>query len=62
MRVTIDRSKCVGSGNCMMTAPEVFEQDDDGIVVLLNATPAEGQEALVRQAVELCPARVISTD
>lgn len=62
MRVTIDRSKCVGSGNCMMTAPEVFEQDDDGIVVLLNATPPESQEALVRQAVELCPARVISTD
>lgn len=62
MRVTIDRSKCVGSGNCMLTAPEVFEQDDDGIVVLLNATPPEGQHELVRQAVELCPARVISTD
>lgn len=62
MRVTIDRSKCVGSGNCMMTAPEVFEQDDDGIVVLLNAAPPESQHAAVRQAVELCPARVISTD
>lgn len=62
MRVTIDRSKCVGSGNCMMTAPEVFEQDDDGVVVLLNATPPESQEAAVRQAVELCPARVISVD
>jgi ferredoxin len=62
MRVTIDRSKCVGSGNCMMSAPAVFEQDDDGLVVLLNPAPPEGEEAAVRQAVELCPARVISVD
>ncbi len=62
MRVTIDRSKCVGSGNCVITAPEVFDQDDEGIVVLQNATPPESQQAAVRQAVELCPARVISTD
>jgi ferredoxin len=33
----------------------VFDQDDDGIVVLLTEDVAEGQEQRVREAVNLCP-------
>lgn len=62
MRVTIDRTKCVGSGNCIMTAPAVFSQDDDGIVTLLDATPPESEHEAVRTAIEICPARVISSE
>jgi ferredoxin len=33
MRVSVDRGRCCGSGNCVMTAPEVFDQDDaEGLV------------------------------
>jgi ferredoxin len=61
IRVEIDRTKCVGGGNCVMSAPNVFAQDDrDGLVILLNPSPPETESAAVRQAEELCPGRVIS--
>jgi ferredoxin len=40
MRVIVDQDKCVGSGQCVLAAAGVFDQrDEDGIVVLLNASP-----------------------
>ena len=40
MKVTVDQDICASSGNCVMNAPEIFDQrDDDGVVVLLNANP-----------------------
>jgi ferredoxin len=63
MRVKIDQSKCVASGQCVLTAPEVFDQrDEDGTVVLLDPTPPAHLAEDVRRAVALCPARVISVD
>jgi ferredoxin len=60
MHVTVDEVKCVGAGQCVMAAPGVFDQrDDDGIVVLLNATPAESEFDAVREAAVLCPAAAI---
>jgi ferredoxin len=63
MRIVIDRSKCVGGGNCVLTAPAVFTQDDeDGLVLVLNSTPPADQWEAVRLAAELCPAKVISVE
>jgi ferredoxin len=63
MRVVIHRDKCIGGGSCVLTAPAVFTQsDDDGMVILLDANPPENLHAAVRQAVELCPAKVISIE
>jgi ferredoxin len=42
MRFTVDRDRCIGAGNCVMNAPDLFDQDDDGLVVLLP--PAAGGE------------------
>ena len=28
LKVIVDRDKCVGSGECVFTAPEVFDQDE----------------------------------
>jgi ferredoxin len=60
MRISVDSDGCIGAGQCAMVAGEVFDQDDDGIVVLLEAEPSDDQQPLVRRAASLCPARVIS--
>lgn len=61
VRVVVDRNKCINSGMCTAIAPETFELDDAGnLVVLLpaldNAVLVEG----VRDAAACCPAEAIS--
>ncbi|WP_428965615.1 ferredoxin [Micromonospora fluostatini] len=59
-RVTVDRDACCGAGNCVRTAPEVFDQDDaDGLVLLRRAEPPPGSVDAVHRAVELCPSGAI---
>ena len=46
---------------CVLTAPDVFDQDeDDGRVLLLDAEPPPDKEEAVRQASQLCPASAIA--
>jgi ferredoxin len=60
MRILIDRDKCVGAGQCVFAAPEVFDQsEDDGIVILLNESPPETLREGVLNAARLCPALAI---
>lgn len=61
MKVTVDSEKCCAGGNCVMTAPDVFDQrDSDGTVVLLtDAPPAELHDA-VREAADVCPSACIT--
>ena len=55
MKIEADRDVCIGAGMCVMTAEEVFDQDDDGIVVVLEVeVPAEYADSALR-AVESCP-------
>jgi ferredoxin len=61
MRVEVNRDLCVGSGQCVVIASSVFDQDDDsGTVVLLNDTPPESMGDEIAEAVEICPARAIA--
>lgn len=63
MKIKIDVDKCVGAGLCVVAAPEVFAQDDEtGLVILLQESPAEQHHAAVREAARLCPALVIAID
>ncbi|MGW7563253.1 ferredoxin [Streptomyces sp. NPDC054757] len=55
MRVTADREVCVGAGLCALTAPEVFDQDDDGVVTVLTPDPSPETHATAREAGMLCP-------
>ena len=55
MKITADRDVCIGAGMCVMTAEEVFDQGDDGIVVILEVeVPPEHADAAAR-AVAACP-------
>jgi ferredoxin len=60
MRINADRNVCIGSGNCVLTAPEVFDQGDDGLVDVLETHPAQGDEQRVRAAVTRCPSGAIN--
>lgn len=63
LKVIVDRDKCVGSGECVFTAPDVFDQDeDDGIVVLLTDAPEEEHWDSARQAARQCPANAIRVE
>jgi ferredoxin len=56
MRVSADRDVCIGSGNCVLTAPAVFDQDDDEGLVVVLTSDVEGPVAdAVRAAVARCP-------
>jgi ferredoxin len=60
VKVTVDRDKCVSSGMCVMNAADVFDQnDDDGVVVLLNAEPGPEYAENTRKAAAACPALAI---
>jgi len=61
MKVTVDQDKCCGAGTCVLLAPDVFDQrDEDGIVVLLDETPAAEQHDIVREVAGVCPGVAIS--
>lgn len=60
MRVVVDQEKCCASGNCVMTAPQVFDQrEQDGIVVLRQAHPPSGPGESARRAAARCPCEAI---
>ncbi|MER5915132.1 ferredoxin [Streptomyces sp. NPDC001982] len=61
MKITVDLNKCVSAGQCVMAAPDVFDQrEEDGMVVLLQPSPPTGLAEDVKRAVELCPALAIT--
>ncbi|MEB3979864.1 ferredoxin [Mycobacterium sp. 663a-19] len=63
MKVTVDQSICASSGNCVMNAPEVFDQrDEDGVVVLLTEHPSAEQAEGARKAAAACPAQAIHVE
>lgn len=60
MKISVNSGACVGAGQCALVAGSLFDQDDSGIVVVLNDSPDASEEAAARKAVSLCPSRAIS--
>ncbi|MCF3129737.1 ferredoxin [Streptomyces olivochromogenes] len=60
MRIDIDRDVCIGAGQCALTAPRVFTQDDDGFSMLLPGREDGGGDPMVRQAARACPVGAIT--
>ena len=58
VHVHADRDVCIGAGLCVLTAGAVFDQDDDGIVVVLEERPSD--VAAAREAVANCPSGALS--
>jgi ferredoxin len=62
VKVLSDPEQCIASGACVLMCPEVFGQDADGIVVILQDSPAEHLHRDVQEAVDSCPAACIWTE
>jgi ferredoxin len=60
MEIVTARERCIGAGQCVLNAPDVFDQDDEGTVVVLDTHPTAEQEPTVRAAEHACPAHVIT--
>lgn len=59
--IEVDRERCIGSGMCAMTAPDVFDQsDNDGRVRLLTESPEPEAADAIRLAVTLCPSQALA--
>jgi ferredoxin len=62
VRVSVDQDVCCGAGQCVLLVPEVFDQRDDGVVVLLDPAPPEERRTAVREAAAVCPSGAIHLD
>ena len=58
LRVRIDRTLCVGFGDCITEAPEAFVLDDSGTAVFVTPDAVE-RERLLR-ACDACPVDAIT--
>lgn len=60
MEIRVERDRCIGSSNCVMQMPDVFTQDDEeGLVEVLDASGAGHDRDAVENVAYSCPAQAI---
>ncbi|PMS32632.1 ferredoxin [Trinickia symbiotica] len=62
MKIVIRRETCISGGQCVSVAPELFEQDENGQVVLIKLDPSDADIQKAKEAEFLCPSRSISVE
>jgi ferredoxin len=63
MKVIRDANRCELHGECVMTAPDVFEiEDDKDVVTVINPDPSEELRDAVEQSVLMCPTAALSVE
>jgi ferredoxin len=62
VRVTADRDLCCQAGRCADALPDVFDNDEDGYVVVLRAEVEPDRLRAVRECVDLCPSGALRLD
>lgn len=62
MKVVVDRGRCTGIGICESVAPDFFEVNDDGEMVLLHDSFTDDQRALLLESVASCPAAALTLE
>ena len=60
MKIEVRRDVCVGYASRMVIAPDVFDVDDDNLVVVLDDHPERELLAVVQQAARSCPKSAIT--
>jgi ferredoxin len=57
IEITVDRALCIGSGDCVDTAPDVFQLDDEDKAVVVDADGAPVDDVVT--AASNCPVAAI---
>lgn len=60
MTLSIDRALCQGHGRCVAVNPDLFDIDDDGYGIVLNAHPDLSAAQDVAVAIGSCPEKAIT--
>jgi ferredoxin len=60
--VRADVKLCEGYGNCVQSAPVIFDMDDDDVVVVLREHLDIADVAQAQDAAMACPVRAITID
>ncbi len=55
IRITVDRTTCLGYGNCALVAEHLFEVDEEGLAVIKLPLVEDSEREAVRRAVYDCP-------
>jgi ferredoxin len=58
--IRVDPDLCMGSAQCNWYAPNTFDQDDNGVAVVIDQSG--DPEDAIRDAIKSCPARAISME
>lgn len=58
LRIRIDRTLCVGFGDCVTEAPEAFVLDDSGVAIFVK--PEEVERDRLLRACDVCPVDAIT--
>jgi ferredoxin len=59
MKIHVDRVRCTGLGICESLAPDVFEVNDDGELVLLTEDITDDLMESVQDAIAACPTEAL---
>jgi len=59
MKVIVDFAKCTGLGICESMAPDFFEVNDEGELVLLKDDVTDDELQSVEEAVAGCPTEAL---
>lgn len=57
MIVTVDRNLCIGAAPCVAIAGSVFQLDEEGKAIVIDAHGADDET--IKLAAEACPTRAI---
>jgi ferredoxin len=59
LKVVIDRTTCIGSANCVKSAPEVFVLDEEKICTFRNDLQTIDEDRLI-ESCTVCPVSALS--
>lgn len=57
-RISVDRARCIGSGNCLFYAENTFDLDADDRAIIAN--PQGDDPDKLRTAVQSCPSGALA--
>lgn len=60
--VSADRAACCQAGRCADALPEVFDNDDEGYVVVLQQRVGADLLEQVEECVDLCPSGALGVE